>query len=206
MRATVAAISLLVTLPPAIAQESQYGNCIREAISADKFRPLESKMVLTSGKQPFEILAINTKPTPTEKPLISAWAQIREDCFNQDESERRKLPAPGQAAVEKLHRDVLSAAAELYNGTLTYGQFAKARTELGSQFDATWAALREQSQRDRQAMQAQDQQRRQAAAAYLLNRPQPQPYQVPTYQIPAPQQPAQTNCTTYGNQTNCTTR
>ncbi len=59
---------------------------------------------------------------------------------------------------------------------------------------------------EQQAMQA-DESRRQAALQYLLNQRQAQPYQMPVpvqpYQMPVPRT---TNCTTYGNQMNCSTR
>jgi hypothetical protein len=53
-----------------------------------------------------------------------------------------------------------------------------------------------------QEMQAEES-RRQAAMQYLLNQRQAQPYQIQPYQMPIPKT---TNCTTFGNQTNCTTR
>lgn len=55
---------------------------------------------------------------------------------------------------------------------------------------------------EQQAMQAEES-RRQAAMQYLLNQRQAQPYQVQPYQMPVPRT---TNCSTFGNQTNCTTR
>ena len=55
---------------------------------------------------------------------------------------------------------------------------------------------------EQQAMQA-DESRRQAALQFLLNQRQAQPYQVQPYQM---QVPRTTNCNTFGNQTNCTTR
>ena len=55
---------------------------------------------------------------------------------------------------------------------------------------------------EQQAMQA-DESRRQAALQFFLNQRPVQPYQLQPFQMPVPKT---TNCSTYGNQINCTTR
>ena len=83
-------------------------------------------------------------------------------------------------------------------------QEAKAEDEQ-RQATARRAAEQAEAQRrygEQQAIQA-DESRRQAAMQFLLNQRQAQPYQMQPYQMPIPKT---TNCSTYGNQTNCTTR
>lgn len=73
------------------------------------------------------------------------------------------------------------------------------KAEVRRSFDQAEAQRRYAEQ---QAIQAEES-RRQAAMQYLLNQRQAQPYQVQPYQMPVPRT---TNCSTFGNQTNCTTR
>ena len=93
-----------------------------------------------------------------------------------------------QRAGEKRHREQEAIAVEEQNRVTAQ--------RLAEQADA------QRRYEQRQAVQA-DESRRQDALQYLLNQRQAQPFQLQPYQMPLPKT---TNCSTYGNQTNCITR
>jgi flagellar biosynthesis GTPase FlhF len=117
-----------------------------------------------------------------------AKARDREltELLNKVSQEVQQIQA--QRAGEKRQQEQAANAAE-----------EQRRAAVRRSFEQAEAQRRYEEQ---QAMQA-DESRRQAALQYLFNQRQAQPYQVQPYQMPVPKT---TNCSTYGNQTNCTTR
>jgi hypothetical protein len=205
MRLLITSAVLVVSCQSAAAQDVQIA-CIADISTNPKYAPLSEKMAVGASRhQTFEMLANSTKATKADKPLIAAWATDRQDCFDRAAEQRATAPLAVQSLLARLQGQLSSAAADLYNGLITYGEFAKKRTEYGNEYTAGYNQAKEAYERDRQnqmqAQQTREEQRRQAAAAAILSRPAVEPYQLP---MPTPAR--RTNCTTYGNQTDCTTR
>ena len=160
-----------------LAAETQAANdrCSTE-MQAPEFDLLRGKIELfrkdLDSPPPFEIAANDTFPTASDLTLIAKWATTRDRCIG----EGMKLPLP--AGTSPLNTAILQqdkafgmeAAGRvselivaLYNGKLTFGEFARKRYEIGRdaaaaerQFRA--AILIADHQRQVQAQQAAQQQ------------------------------------------------
>jgi hypothetical protein len=71
-------------------------------------------------------LANETRPTAPEKQAITAWLQVREQA-QQYQTAQRGQPSPH---LTQTRNRVTKAMVQLYNGTLTYGEFARRIREI----------------------------------------------------------------------------
>jgi hypothetical protein len=172
--------------------------CFESLANSTALNPLASKLKLSGGQPAFEMLADNSYPTEVEKPLIGQWVNERIKCAQQGEMfKSANMPPVLHNLLNKTTNQVNALATDLYSGKLTYGQFARQRTEINSAFMGVWSAeLQRLAQND-------ERERRQAAMGMLLNQrpyqaPQMQPYQMPV--------PTRTNCRQLGNEVVCETR
>ncbi len=141
---------------------------------------------LFSGADPtIEMRANQTKPTLEEKQALSEWGQARQQCAEMGRSYRASYAPPGWAAAfDESQSLILQAIANLYGGSITYGQFIAERERIGN---AAGSKMQEADQLDitsrrQQVQQAQD---RANAALRTLSQalPPPQP-PAPVYQLP----------------------
>jgi hypothetical protein len=142
---------------------------------------------------PFEIASNDTFPIEPERPVIAQWAKIREECISRLGA--TPLPAtadPLQATVIQQDRAfgtevsgrVSALIVALYQGKLTYGEFAQKRYEISRdgtiaerQFRAaSMIADRERQLQARQIAQQQFQSNLLAWSTYMqtVNARQPQ--------------------------------
>jgi hypothetical protein len=203
------ALLLLMAAGSAAAAETEYVLCMNSVGADERLIPLADKVALLQTKtQTFQMLANTTYPSKEEQSLIGIWANARQECFNQAESERVRTTAPPVLPVIAESNVKFNAVtADLYNGKLTYGQFAQIRAQHFAEYQAQANAAFEQFKRQRQAdaryEDSQENARRQAVLGVLANQRPYVPAQIQPYQMPVPQT---TNCTTFGNQINCTQR
>jgi len=158
-----------------------------------------------SGQQTFAMFGDTTKPTDEEKAALSAWVDAREVCYQLVRQWQREINMPAHLVVldENSWFNTILMIADLYNGKLTYGEYARARAEAGSKSQQQWAA---EVQRLQQQQAAAEEQRRDLALMYLLNQPKPVPVQTPVIApMPIPRS-TYTNCHVIGNFMNCTTQ
>jgi hypothetical protein len=225
MKSTLLALSLLMFVNWSYAQDPSLV-CIEELKSNQELQGLFKKIPVDVSKgQSLEVLANNTKPTANEKKLISTFIDALDACSNQGSGWREKnYPLSVNTLGAKYQSDFKIAASDLYGGKLTFGEFAKLRAKMMTEFIANLQAevakvkqdkaAREQTdlERDRQrieAAQAREAQReamaeetrRQAIIQMIRNQP---PIQIQP--LPVPRAPVTTNCNAYGNQMNCVTR
>jgi O6-methylguanine-DNA--protein-cysteine methyltransferase len=78
------------------------------------------------------LLANENKPTPPEKQAIKVWLSVREQA-QQYQLEHRGPPSP---LLVRTRQQVTRAILQLYNGEMTYGEFAKRIQELDSEYQA----------------------------------------------------------------------
>lgn len=110
--------------------------CLAELQNTPQAKSLSSKLLLdTSKPYSLELLANTSKPTPKEKASLSFVASELERCEDlSNEWRKRNLPFEVNALFESYKVDIKSSFVELYGGSLTYGDFAKARSRLSAEF------------------------------------------------------------------------
>jgi hypothetical protein len=170
-----------------------------------EFSILADKLALaTSSQQTFGMLSNTSKPSAAEKMAIAEWAKSGQDCFSMTSEWRKQYNFPPTLAAvqDTSFSSFLNLTADLYNGKLTYGEYAKARADIRAQSGQQWAKA-VQHLREQQA--AADEQRRNLAMQYLLNQPLPTYTPIVPYQMPIPRTTT-TNCYVMGNQMHCTTQ
>jgi len=115
-------------------------NCLQQMQGDRDLDPIRSKIELSrsgiSGAPPPAMLADRSRPTQEEKVAIGRWEAIREACVQQEIQYGLSLTLP--ANLEPLRNKLLTTGREtnqrtgllvaaLYDGRMTYGEFAAAR-------------------------------------------------------------------------------
>ena len=85
------------------------------------------------------LLANDTRPTTAEKRAIKVWVSIREQA-QQYQLEQRGPPSP---LLVRTRHQVTRAILQLYNGQMTYGQFAQRIQALDSDYQAAARQVRQ---------------------------------------------------------------
>lgn len=184
--------------PPAV-------TCFTDLADRPEFQLLAGKLALViTGQQTFVMLSDTSKPNVKEKTVIAKWVKAQQDCFVMfvDWRKQYNLTPALVALSDAEHSSFLNLTADLYNGKLTYGEYAKARADIRAQTQQQWAKV-VQHLREQEA--AADEQRRNLAMQYLLNQPLPTYTPIVPYQMPIPRTTT-TNCYVMGNQMHCTTQ
>jgi hypothetical protein len=113
-------------------------SCTQRVQTDRDLDPIRTKIELyrtaMSGAPPPAMLADQSRPSPEERIAIEKWNSIREACVLEMLSLRANLE-PLRQANERM--GLLVAA--LYDGRLTYGQFAAERMKIS---DRMFAALK----------------------------------------------------------------
>lgn len=145
-----------------------------------------------ANRSSLEQMAETSKPSPEERPLISAWAAARQNCLDAGASFRAvNAPSPYRSAFEQGQSRAMILIARLYAGELSWGEFNRARRELAMQNSTNLRAAGEQIRAEEQA---EDSRRLSATRDALLIQQMlaPTPIARPA-QLPAP--PRTVNCT-----------
>lgn len=134
---------------------------------------------------PFNLLIIETTPTPAEKQALIKWSDIRAGCASRARQLIATMPLPQSMTPEfqQQARDGFTSfvnqateatnylTASLYDGELTYGQFNKQRREVlskvGVQLKA-WTAAMDAQDKARVLQEAQAAQQQADAVIALL--------------------------------------
>ena len=161
--------------------------CLTNLAYRSEFSIIADKLALVGlSQQTFGMLSNTSKPNAAEKTAIAEWVKAKQGCFEMMREWRRQYNFPPTLAViqDTNISTFLNLTADLYNRKLTYGEYAKARADIGAQADQQWAQAI-QHLREQQA--ADDEQRRNRAMQYQLNQQRAAqlytpvvPYQRPT--------------------------
>jgi hypothetical protein len=102
----------------------------------DKVELLKSA---SDGPTPFEILSNKNYPSTKEKAAISLWAKMRDSCNKRIADYKETIPLSNGSTKESrmMQNSILNSAlakisslsVQLYDGKLTYGEFAKQRMD-----------------------------------------------------------------------------
>jgi len=113
---------------------AQAANHVDQLFSDPRLDPIWSKVpvALHPGTVTSALLANEDKPTPEEKQAIKVWMSIRE----QAQQYQLEHQGPPSARLVRTRQLVTRAMLQLYNGELTYGQFARRIQELDSEYQA----------------------------------------------------------------------
>ena len=113
-------------------------SCMEELKTNTELQGLYKKMPLDVSKgQSLEILSNNTKPTAAEKKSILRFMESVEACSNQGSEWRAKnYPLVINNLGAKFQSDIKIGIADLYSGKLTFGELAKIRTKMMTDFIA----------------------------------------------------------------------
>ena len=169
--------------------------CINALLSQGDFAPISSKIYLSFGKdQPFAMTTNTDKPTDEEKKAIASWMSARQECFNSGSPWRQQyLPPEINAIGNRVWSSFLLLTAYLYNGKITYGDYAKERSQIIVEEERDYAAVWHQ-------LNKQNKNR-----AKLYQSPAPSYTPEPVY-IPPVQPTTTTNCHVIDNYITCRSR
>jgi hypothetical protein len=117
------------------------GSYVEHLFADARLDPIRDKvpLVLRSGSVTPQLLANEDKPTPPEKQAIKVWMSVREQA-QQYQLEHRGPPSPLLVRTRQL---VTRAILQLYNGDLTYGEFARRIQVLDSEYQAAARQVRQ---------------------------------------------------------------
>lgn len=115
--------------------------CSRE-MQAPEFYALRSKVELfrtPDAPPPFAIASNDSFPTSEDRPLIAKWATVRDNCIKRQTTIQPPSSNALQAALVQEDRSFATEVSgriselivALYEGKLTYGEFAQKRYEIG---------------------------------------------------------------------------
>lgn len=97
----------------------------------ERLAPLNGKVEITPLKTPsFSVLTNDNKPTQTEKEAIRVLGDLKGLCFQ--DAVNKGLAIDIDAARNNA---VLSLLADLHDGKLTYGEFARQRTDVNEHYN-----------------------------------------------------------------------
>jgi hypothetical protein len=147
---TILSTSLLLGVLPAMATtEVSISDCEKEIIANKSFLIFKGKLdLLNTANQPTEILANNKVPSKQEKAAISLWVEEQKRC-SAPGIEYHKSQSPEVGAIfDKAYAELFIAAADLYQGKITYGDFGRSTVrrhqEVRERIAAVVARFREQ--------------------------------------------------------------
>jgi hypothetical protein len=134
--------------PPARAPEAAQPPAAKEGADSyvehlftdPRLDPIRDKvpLVLRAGAVTPLLLSNEDRPTPAEKQAIKVWVSVREQA-QQVQLEQRGPPSQLLVRTRQL---VTRAILQLYNGDLTYGQFARRIQVLDSDYQAAARQVR----------------------------------------------------------------
>ncbi len=185
--------------------------CYAELGGNATLAPLASKLVLTGADgTTLPMQADTTKPNAGEREVLAQWAALRALCWQQSKQWMRDFQMP--AWYVSISTDITDTSdaliAALYRRELTFGEFNVKRLAASADGRRRFSEARDLYTREQDAARQQDAQVRfncEQDAARMYPPVMVQRMTSPGYQ-PLPSQSTQTNCTSIGNQINCTSQ
>jgi hypothetical protein len=199
---------------------ARFNGCTDEVRGSEIYKRVHEEIFYETDESPnkFSMLAYKNKPTPQQIELIKEAIPIISKC--------RKTLLDGYSGTPFITVTLKSFNAidtmylRLIKGEITIGEANEERMKAVAQRNIEWSNVGSELNARLEAMHNSEVQgKRQAAAAllpYLMQQQQNQQfqqhllYQQQLQQInnnrPILTAPTRTNCSTYGNQVNCTTR
>lgn len=124
---TILAITWLSFAGSTAAAEFSVPECEAQIVANKNFQILKGKVdLLNTANQPTEILANSNVPSKKEKAAIALWVEEQRKCSKLGiEYFNSRSPEIG-AIFDRAYSELFLSAADLYQGKITYGGFARA--------------------------------------------------------------------------------
>lgn len=133
------------------ADAARFEACLASIKKSPSLQIIANKMSLGGVKeQSFSMLANRDKATDAEKPAISLYADMRKICVDQEVKSRQEAGV-SQSALNVTQSSMAAmdnALVALYNGSITYGDYAKFRKEVYDNEMIAIAKINEELRRD----------------------------------------------------------
>jgi hypothetical protein len=170
-------------------------NAVCEAAGQDpRLDAIRAQIPVDARKATLEQLNDDRLATPEQKPAISSIQEVFARCEDLTNQYFAQYGAQGSNVVyQQYTQDTKLLESGLWAGKINFGQFNTARLKLDEQARVSISALERHAADQARAEQMQRSQNAAILAPYFLQASQPRP----TYN---------TNCTSFGNSVNCTTR
>ena len=142
-------------------------DCFSDLAYLPELKPIREKVALASvTEQTFGMLTDNNYRTPDEAPAIFRWH------FERDKCSRMRPPAsnPVEQLTVQAFNSIQSMLPDLYEGKMTYGEFAKRRQSIANDLDARAQQMFGQYQQQQAQQQQYQQQREDYLDQACLNR------------------------------------
>lgn len=148
----MASVVALAAESPFEVNQSALANCESQILANKQFSILKGKLdLLNTANQPIEILANNKKPSKQERSAIALWVEEQKRCSGPS-IEFHKSQAPQIGAIfDSAYTELFISAADLYQGKITYGDFAKASMRRHQETKGNIAAVIQQFRAQQQA-------------------------------------------------------
>lgn len=117
----------LIVAGSATAAEISVADCEAKIVANKNLQILKGKIdLLNTANQPIEILANNKVPSKKEKVALALWVEEQKRC-SAPGIEYHKSQSPEIGAIfDRAYSELFLSAADLYQGKITYGDFARA--------------------------------------------------------------------------------
>jgi hypothetical protein len=158
----LAMVLLFLTHGLCAAQQDALAACLNGLSSDPGFTLLANKLVVGVVTTSTPAVAADASlATNKELPVIAQWAAARAECLRADSRYGNAIYRPPlQTFGIDAENKVLAAAVELYNRTISYGEFNQRRHAIAEEFRGKAADLRRQIQTQNTALQQADDQAR----------------------------------------------
>lgn len=150
-----------------------FGNLLRDV----RFEGLYKKIPRDAKSATLPQLSSTEKPDENGKKDLEEWVSFRLHCLKSGADYRAAYAPPGyDATFSWLQIEIANAAAKLYAGEITYGQFNQKRSALAAETDAKMSIVMENHKNalDQQAARQSDNYYR-ALMLQRMNNPLRQP-------------------------------
>jgi len=133
------------------AQES-IPECEAKIVANKDFAVLNGKLdLLNTADQPTEILGNGKTPSKTEKVAIAKWVEEYKKCSKPGIEYHKSRSLEVGTMFENAYAELYFSAADLYQGKITYGDFARATVkrhqDVRERVTIIYAKFQEQQQR-----------------------------------------------------------
>lgn len=152
----------LILAGNAVAAEMSVAECEAQIVANKNFQILKGKVdLLYSANPPIEVLANSKVPSKKERAAISLWVEEQKRCSAPGIAYHKSQSPEIGAIYDQAYAEMYISASDLYQGKITYGDFAKAgvrrHQEIRDRISSVVARFLEQkAERERQEARARE--------------------------------------------------
>jgi hypothetical protein len=173
----------LILAGGAAAAEMSVAECEAQIVANKNFQVLKGKLdLLYSANPPIEVLANSKVPSKKEKAAISLWVEEQKRCSAPGIAYHKSQSQEIGAIYDQAYAEMYISAADLYQGKITYGDFAKAgvrrhqeiKERISAVVDRFFAQKAERERQEAMVREMEEERQREVLARENENRRQRQ--------------------------------